>query len=406
MPGIHSSLGASKAHRYRACPGSVAACRDLPDSSGEEAAQGTVFHEVAADVLQFGLNPHHFVGHEIEVEGFGFLPFTEEMAVKMQTGLDLVWAFADAPSAKLIVEQRLDLSRWLGPDQFGTSDACVIDPQNRLIVVFDWKWGAGVPVDPCENDQAVLYALGVWDRFERDFDGIEHDKITVKIIIEQPRAAGGGGIWDTTVEWLLLEGEKIRRDAELTRDPNAPRIPGVKQCKFCPAARFKTCREYVQFNLDMVGQKFEDLDEAFSVGAALVPPDVKALTPQQRSQILLNESMFRAFLKDLHEEALNDAIAGRDVPGMKLVDGRSPPRRWKDEEKAGVILRKKLGKAAEIVSLKSPAMIEETVGKTAFEKDFGLLVDVGKPKPVLVPEHDKRQARPNIHDKFDNLDDI
>lgn len=406
MPGLHSSLGASRAHCYRRCPGSVKAQEGLPDTAGIDAAHGTVFHEVAADVLELGLDPHKLVGLHVEVEGFGKLPFTQEMAVKMQPGLEMLWALSDEPSAVMLVEQRLDLERWLGPDQFGTSDACVIDVRNKMIVVFDWKWGAGVPVSPVGNDQAIVYALGVWNKFEDRFDGIDPEEILVKVIIEQPRAAGGGGVWDTTVADLLAEGKKLKRDAARTRDPNAPRIPGLVQCKFCSAARFKTCPEYVEFNLNLVRQKFDDLDETFEIGASPPDPSRLAITPEQRSQILLHESMWKAFFAELHEAAFADARAGRPTPGMKLVDGRAPARAWADEKKAEIVVKKKLGKDAMNVTLKSPTQVEEVLGKTAFQKTFGSFVHIGEPKPVLVPEHDKRKARLNVHEKFDNLDDI
>ena len=50
-PNAHSRLGASKAARWMACPGSVAACEGLPDSSSAYADEGTAAHQHVEDAL-------------------------------------------------------------------------------------------------------------------------------------------------------------------------------------------------------------------------------------------------------------------------------------------------------------------------------------------------------------------
>ena len=156
---LHSERGPSAAHRWRPCPGSVALCRGLPDDAGIEAALGTVFHEFAALTLEFDVDQHQMVGSLMEVEADGkpiVLEFSQEMATKMQPGVDWIRSY-EGPGTLLLVEKRLDLQEWVGEGEFGTSDAGIIDIENWRIVVFDWKWGAGVPVGPYMNDQAMLY---------------------------------------------------------------------------------------------------------------------------------------------------------------------------------------------------------------------------------------------------------
>jgi hypothetical protein len=405
MPGQHSSLGASKAHRYRRCPGSIRAEEGLPDNAGEHAAQGTVFHEFAALAVAHGANPLSMVGATHYVENFGDLPFTQEMAVAMLPGLELIESLLDSPGRRLLVEKRVDLSPWLGPGQFGTVDVGIVDPARSRIVTFDWKWGAGVPVSPVENDQATLYALGLWGMVSADFEalGIEPKDVEALIVIEQPRTDGGGGVWTTTMQRLLEEGEKIALDAEATRDPNAPRIPGLIQCKFCRAATFGTCPEYARFNMDLIGAKFDDLEEQFAAGLPLTLHDRRAMTPEQRSQILLHRKMIDKWLDQLHDEALRDAEAGRPVPGMKLVDGRSA-RVWRDEAKAELVLTHTFGDQAFTRKLVSPAQVEERVGKKVFQRDFAMLVEKQEPKPILVPLDHKRPARSTHGDKFDLIE--
>lgn len=403
MPGFHSSRSPSGAHRYRRCAGSVRAEEGLPDGAGLDAAHGTVFHEIAADVLETGADPLAMVGAMVTTD-HGPLPFTVEMATKMMPGLTLIQSLADDHGAKMFVETRVRLDPWLGEGESGTSDVTIINPFRNRIVQFDWKWGAGVPVSPVENDQCTLYTLGVWNEFGHLFDA-DPEEIEVVVIIEQPRAAGGGGTWTTTMARILAEGEKIKRDAAATHDPDAPRTPGSIQCKFCKAAKFGTCPEYAEFNAALLGLKFDSLEDDLAVCAPLDLADRRTITPEQRSQILLHRAMIDRWLDQMHEDAYADAEAGRPVPGMKLVDGRTPPRAWMDEGKAELLLKSKFGEAAFIKKLRSPANVEEEVGKKSFKLTFQGFVEVGEAKPILVPEHDKRPARKTHGDKYDDLVD-
>lgn len=405
MPGQHSSLGASKAHRYRRCPGSIRAEEGLPDNAGEHAAQGTVFHEFAALAVEHGADPLAMVGSTCHVENFGDLGFTHEMAMGMLPGLELIESLLDSPGRRLIVENRVDLSPWLGAGQFGTVDVGIVDTARSRIITFDWKWGAGVPVSPVENDQGILYTLGLWGTVSTDFEtrGIEPSDVEVIIIIEQPRAEGGGGVWTTNMAALLEEGGRIARDAEATRDPNAPRIPGLIQCKFCRAATFGTCKEYARFNSDLLGAKFDNLEDEFVAGLPLGLHDRRAMTPEQRSHVLLHRKMIDKWLDQLHEEAMRDAEAGRPVPGMKIVDGRSI-RAWRDESKAEFVLTHDFGDAAYSRKLVSPAQVEDMIGKKAFKTRFGGFVEKQEPKPILVPATDKRPPRMTHGDKYDLIE--
>lgn len=400
---LHSSLGPSRAAQYRRCPGSVKAQEGLPDTAGIEAALGTVFHEFAAFAVEFGIDPHTMIGATMDVGDFTGLEFTLEMASKMMPGLRLIGALcAEDPESRLFVETRLDLSTWLGPDQFGTSDVCIVQPTIRRMVVFDWKWGAGVPVSPEKNDQAILYALGCWDAHRALYGG--DPAVDVQIIIEQPRAPGGGGVWPTDMRDLLAEGEKIKADADATRDPDAPRIPGPIQCQFCAAARFNVCEEYSRYTLAAAGVKFDSLADDFAENKPLSLVDRRALTPEQRAQVLLHKAMIESYLSRLHEEAFADAEAGRPTPGQKLVDGRRPPRKWRDADKAAPILRQMFGKEAYKTSLLSPAQVEDVLGADDYQETFAAFVDQGEAKPILVPESDKRPARASHGDKFNMIE--
>lgn len=405
----HSTLGPSVAHRYIRCPGAPELEKQVPDSAGIEAAYGTCFHEAAALCAEFGLDPLDLVGMKVNCPPHGLIEFTQAMARNMQPGLDYLNALIGQGDI-LLVEQRLSLENWLGPDQFGTTDIAVISKEKWRIIVFDWKYGAGVPVSPVENEQAMLYFAGVWDNYAGDIfesvaweQGVDpsdadfYDSIEVQIIIEQPRAPGGGGVWVTNVAALLKRLEKIRAAAERTREPNAPRIPGDYQCQFCRGKPY--CKEHADHMLAMFDTRLEEVEMDFLLDKPLELP--VAMTPEARSHILLHKTQIEGWLKDLHAAAYNDAENGDPVPGMKLVEGRRPPRGWKDEARAAVVVSHKLGEKAYTKKLLSPAQVEEEVGKALYKKHFEAFVIKGDPKPQLVAEKDGRESRANAMERFD-----
>lgn len=418
----HSERGPSTAHRWRRCKASVQASRGLPDEAGIEAAYGTVFHDFAADCLELGLDPQGFVGDSMIVPGHGRIKFDQAMADNMLNGLDWLWAAADVPGAKMIVEERVSLEEWVGPGEFGTTDAAIIDPLHNRLIVFDWKYGQGVPVTPERNDQAMLYALGTWSSFARqmfwdwhegqheDWGALEsgvpwEDDIEVIIVIEQPRAPGGGGDWTISMGELLAEGRRIRRDADETMLPNPPFNPGPKQCQFCKAAKFNTCEARARMLVEEVGADFDSLEDDFNLMAPVELHDKRALSPKARSQLILHAAQIKKFLDEIEAEARNDAEKGRPVPGMKLVPGRSPARKWKSEAKAKVMLEHDFGEKAYSKKLLSPAQVEEETGKRVYQQRFRSLVDYGEAKPILVPETDKRDPLPDVTSDFDGLVD-
>lgn len=419
IPGFHSERSPSTAHRWRLCPGSVEEERGLPDTAGEEAIQGTVFHDYAADCLELGIDPWPLVGDRMMCEDGAYREFTKEMATKMMAGLDLVWSMADTPGAKLYVERRVNLANWIGEDESGTADAFIINPLMWRLVTFDWKWGAGVPVSPDHNDQAMLYTGGVWDTFAEDrfheewmanADNMDYetweearDAIEVVIIIEQPRAPGGGGVWRTNMKDLRRNLKAIRKDADATLVPGAPRIPGEKQCKFCKAAYLNTCKARAEFIADQMGVLLDDLEDDLKVGAPLDLADHRALTPEQRSQIILNEKLIKSWLQQLHDEAMEDRKKGLPVPGLKRVTGRAGARKWTDEDKAELLLEHDFKDEAWTKKLRSPANVEDEVGAAKYRERYQGFVTSGEAKPILVPETDPREELMTDEELLDDL---
>lgn len=149
----------------------------------------------------------------------------------------------------------------------------------------------------------------------------------------------------------------------------------------------------------------DDLEVAFLSGAELDLKDRKALTPQERSALIMATSQIKKYLDNLHAEAFIDAENGVEVPGMFLAEGRRPPRKWKDEEKAYPVLELRLKGDAWEKKWLTPTAVEELVGKSKYERLFAALVDQGEAKPQLVPAESGKtpvkSRREQLDDAFD-----
>lgn len=388
----HARLAPSAASRWLRCAGSVNFIDDMDevDEGGLPADEGTIFHSVMEDALRSGREAYSFIGETREY-GRAKITIDDDHADMLQEGLDTI----DEYPGKLHVEHRVNLKRWL-PGDFGTLDVGCVG--RDLIIIHDHKFGYN-PVSPVENDQLRLYALGFWDNVARHIS----DATRFRLIIWQPRAPGGGGEWDVDLDDLLEFGRYAKKQGRLTQRKDAPRVPGSPQCDYCPGAKTLTCREYVDFNTNMVLDEFDDIDEDIADGVPPKTPSVKGLTPERKCFLVEHRAMFEKFLDRVHADVLADALAGRPTPGLKAVKGRNPPRKWRDEAAVEAILTRSLGDDAYSRKLLSPARAEKELPPKLFSK-LGEHVDDGVRKTVLVHEDDRRDAVRTFIDMFDDLD--
>lgn len=384
----HARLAPSSAAMWARCALSPRMVEQFgDDDENEYSAEGTILHDIMERCLVEEVAPYKFVGEVFRHGGYE-VEFTEDDADMLAEGIDMI----DSIPGKLFVEKRVKLDRWM-PGQFGTLDVGIVG--KRRITIWDNKFGM-VPVSPIENYQLRLYALGFWYYIARQLT----DVTDFRLIIWQPRVSGGGGFWDTTLDDLLEFGVEMKFAAKRTYEANPKANPGPVQCQYCPGAKHRKCTAYHEYNLRTVIQDFDDLDDNIEHG---LPPrmPIKGMTPERRSYLLEHRPMIEKWFERLHAEAIDDAYAGRPVPGKKLVLGRHPPRRWKDKEEAEKRLSQLLRDDAYNRKLKSPTQAEEELGPRGYERVAGL-VDRGEPKPILVDERDARPAIPGLMELFDD----
>jgi Protein of unknown function (DUF2800) len=217
----HSRFGASSAHRWMRCPGSIQATAGMPNPSSEFAEEGTMLHEVAANILLE-------LPHEYEL--------TDEQQDVVDVYVETVRQ--EAEGGKLFVEQKFKLPHH--PEFWGTADAVIAS--ETTLKVLDLKAGRGVAVEVDYggkiNPQLGFYALGAMAALNKwEWDSIE-------IIVVQPRL---GGVKRRVVDPLELAdlAQEMVAAVALAEKENPPFAAG-SHCKFCLArATCPTLREEV-----------------------------------------------------------------------------------------------------------------------------------------------------------------
>lgn len=383
----HAKLSASGSGQWLNCPGSIKAERDwwtgriITETSSPFAQEGTCAHDLAAVCLQGDEIPHEYIGKtltdapEIVVD--------KEMANYVEEYINYVKSF----QGHLMVEIRVDFSPWV-PEGFGTSDAIVVDEEAGICHVIDLKYGKGVEVFADNNTQGMLYALGVYNDYDFEY---EFDTITIHIY--QPRI-GNISEWSITVKDLLIWAEEtVKPAAELCMTDDAPRYAGNKQCQWCDVKA--TCPTLMKHVEETISSEFDNLE---------LPTVDDSLDFQN---ILASKKLIEGWLKAIEGFVFEELEAGNKVPGFKLVKGKSS-RKWTDEADVEKYLRKKRLKVGEMFNQKliTPPQAEKFLGKAKYA-DMDDLVIKSDGKPALANENDKRPALViNVVEEFDVVDNL
>ena len=371
-PLTHSSIGPSSADRWMHCTPSAQLNAKLIERFGEQsspyAAEGTQAHALAELKVRHesgAINDYNF---KVQREAMGDLP--KEMELFTDRYVDAVLeryyaAKRKCPDAQLLVEQRLTMDRW-APGCFGTSDAVIVS--DEVLIVIDLKYGKGVPVSAEGNPQARLYGLGAVNEYG-DLYGFQE----VRTVICQPRLDSLSEEVLTRAA-LLAWGDELRPTAEMAARGEGDFCVG-DWCRFCAARAI--CAARAAEAMDIFKHGF---DEPRVIPDSDIPGILRVLDTAEE------------WIKDIRAYALNQAKQGVAYRGYKLVRGKRPGRKWRNEEE----VINELTRAGydrdqyEETKLKSVAEMEKVLGKSGFEALLGKQVTQGEGALTLVPEDDKR----------------
>ena len=444
--GHHARLSPSKGSMWTNCLGAIpyADKHIKEEESSVYAMEGTAAHSLIEICLRDGIDMRTFIGRHIEVLDSGGTTILKDVKDKKKleareekesvffidvemvdaaskavdyvihrcTELGLMKKKEKDPLSKvkelvekevILLEQRFHPGGEHRDDIYGTADI-VINAWPSIIEIVDYKHGAGVTVDIEDNTQLRLYAAGALEAF-----GWE-DYEVVRYSICQPRVYVQHAFYGVKYEevepaelkdWMnwVFERAELVDEAQLRVDEEASLKELYKEgfidatpneghhCIFCPLKA--DCPSLFAQAQKAAALEFDDLPEEGEVLA--VPEDNERLIA-----ILPWVDTLLNYLRAVQKEATNQLAAGREIPGYKLVEGRSSGRTFPEKYNDAKIVKllTKLGLDEDDIYKKSLITAPQAEKKLTGESKKALqeLLERKPGNPVVAPASDRRPA--------------
>lgn len=376
----HAKYSASGSERWVSCPGSIKLSEKAPPQrESKYAKEGTEAHACLEFMLRLyitGLSTSESVHQTAKTKKW-------DSEMMQHACKALLWIEANYPLARknkqLLAEQRVDASPFTCEGQFGTLDCAIVDEFGTLTVI-DYKYGAGVAVEPKENMQLIYYALGLAYKFDLNFSDVE-------LVIIQPRAYRDDGqtirTWKCSMDELLSYVVLFKVGVDNCESPNAPLNSG-DWCRWCPAATI--CPE-------IKNKAFKSAQIAFADDTGIESiPEPHSIQIENLGTILDACERLEVWMGKVREHAVHVLERGERVSGFKLVAKRSV-RKWVNADSVRLEAKKRFGTSAfEEPKLLTPAQLEKRLGREkvkAFINRQSTSISTGV---TLAREDDKRPA--------------
>lgn len=381
----HAPLSGSTAHIWTECPGAFYLWQD-PRLKGEEvdksaAEFGTTSHELnsllVADFIDHKLHgTDPLIRFEL-IKG----TYPEEMHDLARGYLEVVWekVLEFTVTSKVVgIEDRFDIT----DNMYGYADFWAIWKDDHADVgayILDYKSGYGL-VEAENNPQLAFYAVALRCHVR----SLGKDLDYVKAAIYQPRV-GEPVFRETKFTATMLDRweKKFRKAEHQILVEKKTKLKVGKHCKYCKA--LSICPAYATTVQSVSSLAVLDSN----------PVNIKSLTDEQVSKLVLNADMLTNLAKAAKAYAIHRNSQGCPLPGVKVVEG-AVKRSWKDNE---VEIAKGLANlgCGDIFSAKLKGLGEierqlKALGHTA-EKAKKLIepyVERGNPSLTVVPIDDPR----------------
>lgn len=342
----HSKIvGGSTAKRVINCPGSVALVQQMPPQpSSKYADEGTLLHNVIADILgSSGAEPEEYLG-----EKYNDQELTQDLIdEKLRPALAALDEIDPIDRMRYAVETLVNFGDLL-PGVFGSTD--FLGRLDDKAIVLDWKFGSGVAVSAEENDQLMFYAAAAMRTPNAHwvFDGATE----IELIIVQPPSIKR---WVTTPERIKQFERELVAAVKTAQKPDAPLKTG-DHCRWCAAKPI--CPQ---------------MNGAIERATRL---KIKELNIEQINTMLVQADMLEDWIKDLRALAFQMAESGVKLPDHKLVAKRAT-RSWVSGAKEALLA---LGLTeSELMEMASPAQVEKILKKKklAMPEDITVAISSG-----------------------------
>lgn len=376
MPAKHAKLNCSSSMRWINCPGSVRLSENFPQTSSKYADEGTIAHLYLEESVKDDPQGRQKALDQA-AQFYNDHPELDDTANSIRNNIDgmMAWLLgeyqkekATDPAVQVYSEQQVDLTAYI-PKGFGTTDVTIA--RTGFLHIIDLKYGKGVKVDAEGNTQLRLYALGMLDMLDMIYDVKE-----VQMTIYQPRLENVSTDRISAADLRTWGEEVIRPAAKLALSRDAPFSAG-SWCQFCPAKGICRCR--AEYSLELENYRIKT-----------------TLTDTEIGEVLGRIDALTKWAEDLKAAALTKIEEGGDIPGWKVVEGKSN-RKFSDkaDEKTIVAAAKKAGFDRSLLyesKMLTLSQIEKLMGKKTFAEALGQYVEKPQGKPTLAPESDKRPS--------------
>jgi len=302
-------LRPSAACRWAFCPASL---QFETDESNEAALEGTVAHELAAELLNG--RPPFSERHGVTVD--------EAMLKNADLYVQDVLRIARSPQ----VEQKLGIPD-IHENCSGTPDCYIYENRSGDLYIWDFKYGWGL-VEAEENAQLLCYAIGVNNLFRAW--GYPVRNIQFRIVQPRPyHPQGRIRTWSIHSDRLPAYESWLRQQAALAMSDNPPVISGP-HCFYCGAYyECKTSWRAASLSQDIA---YQELNPGFTNAELTGAYKQMALAKEQIDNKL---TVFEARI-------IEKIKRGENVPGYALEPGRGQIV-WKYDEKTTISVGSSLG---------------------------------------------------------------
>lgn len=366
-------LRPSSSERWFHCTPSAAAEANVKDAGTDYAKEGTLAHALAAKALKEKTG-EDTASLDKEIARLKEEFYNAEMQEYVDDYVRFVTGLAEEGST-LCVEIPLSFSPYI-PEGKGTADAVVLYGDTLHIV--DLKYGSGVKVSAEDNTQMLIYALGAYDLYE-----VFGDIRRVRMTIYQPRLRNTATS-EVSVEELLAWGRDILQPlAAIAARGIGARKAGT-WCKFC-----KVKADCITRALESQRRWFEN-------------PDAEKLTIKDLADLKPYLKDIQEWATAINERALDLALKGTEIPGHKLVPGRSTRKILDTEGAAAALTGAGVTDIYKPQELKTLTALEKEVGKKRLGEILGDLISRKEGAPTLVADSDRRRPLSGAED-FDGL---